>query len=57
MNFELQEDVKMKVEELKRAKTEVKKLERKLLSSKAAAKPTDAAVAPGVQTLMAPMIP
>ena len=48
MNYELQEDAKSKEEELKKAKTEVKKLERKLLSSRASAKPTDAAVPPGV---------
>ena len=47
-NFELQEEVKNKVEELKRAKAEVKKLERKLLCSKASAKPGDAAVPPGL---------
>ena len=56
-NFELQEEVKNKVEELKRAKAEVKKLERKLLCSKASAKPADAAVPPGLQNLMAPMTP
>lgn len=48
MNYELQEDSKLKEEELKKAKTEVKKLERKLLSSKASTKPTDAAVPPGL---------